>query len=89
MNKNLTELVFVVDRSGSMAGLESDTIGGFNGMLKKQKEVEGKAYLTTVLFDDRYELLHNRIDIREAGELTEKAPYEVIVNNSFAKKVIE
>lgn len=75
MSNNTTEVVFILDRSGSMAGLESDTIGGFNGMLKKQKEEEGRAYLTTVLFDDRYELLHNRIDIREAGELTDKQYY--------------
>ena len=75
MINNTTEVVFILDRSGSMAGLESDTIGGFNGMLKKQKEEEGKAYLTTVLFDDRYELLHNRIDIRKAKELTDKQYY--------------
>ena len=61
MKKGLTELVFILDRSGSMAGLESDTIGGFNGMLKKQRQVEGEAIVTTVLFDDRYELLHDRI----------------------------
>ena len=65
-----TEVVFILDRSGSMAGLESDTIGGFNGMLEKQKELEGRAYLTTALFDDRYELLHDHIDIRKARKLT-------------------
>ncbi len=75
MKEKTTEVVFILDRSGSMAGLESDTIGGFNGMLKKQKEEAGKAYLTTVLFDDRYELLHNRIDITEARELTDKEYY--------------
>ena len=70
-----TEVVFILDRSGSMAGLESDTISGFNGMLEKQKELDGKAYLTTALFDDRYELLHNHIDIRKAEKLTEKQYY--------------
>ncbi len=72
---NTTEVVFILDRSGSMAGLESDTIGGFNGMLRKQRELAGKAYLTTVLFDDRYEVLHDRINIRKARELTEKQYY--------------
>ena len=56
MSKNLTELVFIVDRSGSMEGLESDTIGGFNAMLKEQQALEGEAVITTVLFDDQYEL---------------------------------
>ena len=56
MKKGLTELVFILDRSGSMAGLESDTIGGYNSMLQKQKEVEGECLITTVLFDNRYEL---------------------------------
>ena len=70
-----TEVVFILDRSGSMAGLESDTIGGFNGMLEKQKELEGKAYLTTALFDDRYELLHNRESIRNVSDLTAKEYY--------------
>ncbi len=55
-----------------MAGLESDTIGGFNSMLAKQKAVEGEAYLTTVLFDDRYEILHDRIDIRAVSPITDK-----------------
>ncbi|HQB32960.1 MAG TPA: hypothetical protein PLI19_06475, partial [Erysipelotrichaceae bacterium] len=59
MKEKLTEIVFVIDRSGSMSGLESDTIGGFNGMLKKQKAEKGQANVTTVLFDDRYELLHD------------------------------
>ena len=72
MKKNLTELVFIVDRSGSMGGLESDTIGGFNSTLKKQQELEGEAIVTTVLFDDKYELLHDRIDIRAVSPLTEK-----------------
>jgi len=75
MKKNLTELVFILDRSGSMAGLEKDTIGGFNGMLQKQKEVGGECVVTTVLFDNRYELLHDRIDIRAVRPITEKEYY--------------
>ena len=75
MKNDVTEIVFVLDRSGSMAGLESDTIGGFNGMLNKQKKDEGKAYLTTVLFDDRIEVLHNHLDIREVRELTDEQYY--------------
>ena len=66
MNQNLTEIVFILDRSGSMNGLESDTIGGFNGFVKKQAEA-GPASLTTVLFDDRYEILHNGIDAGNAA----------------------
>lgn len=72
MKKNLTELVFILDKSGSMAGLESDTIGGFNSMLQKQKELPGECRITTVLFDSRYELLHDRIDIRAVRPITEK-----------------
>lgn len=72
MKKGLTELVFIIDRSGSMGGLESDTIGGFNAMLKEQQAVEGDAVVTTVLFDDKYELLHDRIDIRAVAPLTDK-----------------
>ena len=60
MKKNLTELVFILDRSGSMSGLESDTIGGFNSMLEKQKAEAGEALVTTVLLDDRYEMIHDR-----------------------------
>lgn len=70
MKKNLTQLVFILDRSGSMAGLESDTIGGFNAMLKKQKEEEGECVITTVLFDHDVALLHDRIDIRAVKPLT-------------------
>ena len=69
MDKNLTELVFILDRSGSMGGLESDTIGGFNSLLEKQKKVEGKCNLTTVLFDHDYELLHDRINIQAGSPL--------------------
>lgn len=72
MKKGLTELVFILDRSGSMGGLESDTIGGFNGMIKKQCEEEGECNVTTVLFDDKYEVLHNRVNIKDVKELTSK-----------------
>ena len=72
MKKNLTELVFILDKSGSMAGLERDTIGGFNAMLEKQKAVSGECRITTVLFDHRYELLHDRIDIRAVQPITAK-----------------
>ncbi len=67
-----TELVFILDKSGSMHGLEQDTIGGFNSMLQKQKELDGECRITTVLFDNRYELLHDRIDIRAVSPITEK-----------------
>lgn len=72
MKKGLTELVFILDKSGSMAGLETDTIGGYNTMLKKQQMVDGECYITTVLFDNNYELLHNRIDIKAVSSITEK-----------------
>ena len=72
MRKGFTELVFILDKSGSMAGLESDTIGGFNSMLKKQKELDGECRITTVLFDHRYELLHDRIDIRAVSPMTDR-----------------
>lgn len=75
MKKNLTEVVFILDRSGSMSGLESDTIGGFNGMLKKQKAEEGEANVTTVLFDDKLEMLHKRVDIKDIKEMTDKDYY--------------
>lgn len=75
MKKNLTELVFILDKSGSMSGLEEDTIGGYNAMLQKQKTVEGDALITTVLFDNNYELLHDRIDIKAVSPITDKEYY--------------
>lgn len=72
MKDNLTELVFILDRSGSMGGLESDTIGGYNSLLNKQKKVEGECVITTVLFDDRYELLHDRINLNGVAPITDK-----------------
>ena len=75
--KNLTEIVFILDRSGSMAGLESDTIGGFNSMIKKQqKELEGNALVSTILFDHESIVLHDRVPLSEIKPLTEK-DYEV------------
>lgn len=75
MKKGLTELVFILDRSGSMSGLESDTIGGFNSVLTKQQAQEGSAYVTTVLFDDHYELLHDRFNLAKISKITEKEYY--------------
>jgi hypothetical protein len=75
MNNNLTELVFILDRSGSMSGLESDTIGGYNALLKKQQGEPGEAVVTTVLFDDEYELLHDRININGIQPITDKNYY--------------
>lgn len=72
MKKDLTELVFILDKSGSMAGLEKDTIGGFNSLLKKQKKEEGDARITTVLFDNNYEVLHDRKSIQEVNPITKK-----------------
>lgn len=70
MKNNTTELVFLLDRSGSMQGLEADTIGGFNAMLKKQKKQEGACYVTTVLFDHQAEFLHDRITLWEVAPMT-------------------
>ena len=75
MRKNLTEIVFILDRSGSMRGLEKDTIGGYNGMLDKQKKEEGEALVTTVLFDDRIEVPYDRVPLGDLPEMTEKEYY--------------
>lgn len=72
MKKGLTELVFILDKSGSMGGLEADTIGGYNAMLEKQKALEDECCITTVLFDNNYNLLHDRIDIKAVSPITEK-----------------
>ena len=72
MKQGLTELVFILDKSGSMGGLEADTIGGYNSMLAKQQAVEGECRITTVLFDNNYELLHDRIDIKAVSPMTDK-----------------
>lgn len=72
MKKGLTELAFILDKSGSMSGLEADTIGGYNSMLAKQQAIEGQCHITTVLFDNNYELLHDRIDLKAVSAITEK-----------------
>ena len=72
MNTELTELVFILDRSGSMGGLESDTIGGFNGMIAKQKAQEKKVNVTTILFDDEVDIIHDRFPVDIIAPLTEK-----------------
>ncbi|MBQ7486460.1 MAG: VWA domain-containing protein [Clostridia bacterium] len=75
MKKNLTELVFILDRSGSMSGLEADTIGGFNSMIAKQQKEPGEAYVSTVLFDDETEVVHDRVPIADVKPLTDKTYY--------------
>ena len=75
MRKNLTELVFILDRSGSMAGLEQDTIGGFNSMIAKQKREAGEAVISTVLFDNSSQVIHDRVDIQKIEPMTEKQYY--------------
>ena len=75
MKKNLTEIVFILDRSGSMAGLEDDTIGGFNAMIQKQKSEEGEAFISTVLFDNYTEVIHDRMDIQKIQPMTHKDYY--------------
>ena len=70
MKQNLTELVFILDRSGSMEGMEDDTIGGFRSMLEKQKEEAGEALVSTLLFDDQCEVLHDRVNLREVKPIT-------------------
>lgn len=74
-DNNVTELVFILDRSGSMDPLAEDTIGGYNSLLKKQKELPGKAMVTTVLFDDQYEVLHNGEDLNKVEPLTSATYY--------------
>lgn len=78
---NKTELIFILDRSGSMAGMESDTIGGFNATIKDQKEIEGETRVTTILFDNFFEVLHDRIDLQDILPLTNK---EYFVRGSTA-----
>ena len=75
MNNNLTEIVFLLDRSGSMSGLEADTIGGFNSMLEKQKQQPGEAILSAVLFDHECEVVYDRVNIGKAEPMTEKQYY--------------
>ena len=72
MKEKLTEIVFILDRSGSMSNLTNDTIGGFNSFVETQKQEDGEAVLTTVLFDDQYEVLHDGVDIKSVEKLTNK-----------------
>ena len=71
MKNNITELVFILDRSGSMSGLERDTIGGFNSMLEEQKREPGEAYVSTYLFDNTAELIHDRVPVKDVPAMTE------------------
>lgn len=75
MKKQLTEIVFILDRSGSMCGLEADTIGGFNSLIAKQKKEEGEALISTILFDDCTEVLHDRVPLDRIKPLTEEDYY--------------
>ena len=75
MKKNLTEIVFILDRSGSMSGLEADTIGGFNAMIQQQRAEEGEALISTVLFDHAREVIHDRVDVRKVPAMTRKDYY--------------
>ena len=75
MRKNLTEIVFILDRSGSMAGLEADTIGGFNSLIEKQRAEEGEAVISTVLFDNFSEVIHDRVPLDRIPEMTRKEYY--------------
>ena len=74
MTEKLTEMVFILDRSGSMSGLESDTIGGFNSMIEKQKK-EGDAIVSTVLFSNDVEILHDRVGLKDVGKMTDREYY--------------
>ena len=76
MKNNVTELVFILDRSGSMSGFETDTVGGFNSTLEKQKKEDGKVYVSTVLFDNESEVIHDRVDISEVKPMT-REDYQV------------
>ena len=75
MREHITELVFLLDRSGSMGGLEADTIGGYNSLIQKQKREEGKVVVSTVLFDDRQEVLYDRVPLQDMERMTEKEYY--------------
>lgn len=75
VKNNVTELVFILDRSGSMGGLESDTIGGFNSLIEKQRKQDGECYVSTVLFDNESEVIHDRVKLADVPPLTEKEYY--------------
>ena len=75
MRKGLTEVIFILDRSGSMSGLEGDTIGGFNSMIEKQRKEEGEAYISTVLFDDQTEVIYDRVPVAKVEPMNDKQYY--------------
>lgn len=75
MRKGLTEVVFILDRSGSMRGLEADTIGGFNSMIEKQRKEEGEAYISTVLFDDQTEVIYDRVSVDKVEPMNDRQYY--------------
>ena len=75
VKNNVTELVFILDRSGSMGGLESDTIGGFNSLIEKQKKEDGECFVSTVLFDNECEVIHDRVKLSEIKPMTDKEYY--------------
>lgn len=75
MRKGLTEIVFILDRSGSMSGLEADTIGGYNSLIEKQKKEEGEAYISTVLFDDTCEVLYDRVPVNKVEPMNDNQYY--------------
>ncbi len=85
MKNNITELVFILDRSGSMAGLESDTIGGFNSMIEKQKKQDGGCYVSTVLLDDESEVLHDRVKLGDIPKMTDN---DYTVRCCFVKMLV-
>lgn len=72
IKNGITEMVFIIDKSGSMAGMEEDTVGGFNAMIEKQKKLDGKCYVSTVLFSNRSSVLHDRVDIQKIEPMTER-----------------
>ena len=83
MKDNLTEIVFIIDKSGSMSGLESETIGGFNAMLAKQRKEEGEAIVFTVFFDDEAFIVHDRIAIENVNKLTNEDYYAASIAEAF------
>ena len=85
MNNQLTELVFILDRSGSMHGLEKDTLGGFNSMMEKQKKGEGNALVTTVLFDTEIDVIHDRLPLKSVRPMTEEEDYFYVIRKGFRK----
>ena len=86
MINDLTELVFILDKSGSMHGLEADTIGGFNSLIEKQKKEDGKALVTTILFDDKSEMIHDRVDLQYSRRMTNE-PYVMGVSTDLLDSV--